>query len=426
MGTNNKARRAAKARRRAKQVAQRRAGLQQGPAPHGSGNGPDDTAHARGVPTDMWAEHEDDLHRILVAIWAGGWQPAELIREVQRSTKRPKAVELVRRLIAVDHARRLPQTLHPLWQAQVDSLGLTDTRAGAGWLADELRRSSQDHAADLRILLLTLQMLGPLPRLIPPPGGSATDVDIAQADNNSQQSDPVLERVRALLAQAESTNYPAEAEAFTAKAHELMTRHAIDAALIEGTTTSAGWATAVRIAVDDPYVETKSLLLHIVAKNSRCRAVFHGRYAVSTVIGTSDDLAAVQLLFTSLLLQAQQALLAEGDAVQAGARQRSRAYRTSFLFAYANRIGERLAEVSASTAADVESTTGASVLPVLAQRLEVLDRTIEDLFGPLTHSRVSAGRDPVGWDSGRRAADRAHLGDADLAAGGQQPLALAG
>src|SRR5690349_24678935 len=41
----------------------------------------------------------------------------------------------------------------------------------------------------------------------------------------------VLDRVRALLAKAESTSYEEEADAFTAKAHQLMSRYAIDAAL---------------------------------------------------------------------------------------------------------------------------------------------------------------------------------------------------
>ena len=43
---------------------------------------------------------------------------------------------------------------------------------------------------------------------------------------------PVIDRVRALLAKAESTTYPAEADALLAKAQELITRHAIDAALL--------------------------------------------------------------------------------------------------------------------------------------------------------------------------------------------------
>jgi hypothetical protein len=82
--------------------------------------------------------------------------------------------------------------------------------------------------------------------------------------------------------------------------------------------------------------------------------------------------------------------------------------------------------VSASTAADVETSTGVSVLPVLAHRLDVIDNTLEELFGTLTRSRVSAGWDAAGWQSGRSAADRARLGEPDLPPGGADQLALAG
>jgi hypothetical protein len=367
----------------------------------------------------MWNEYEIDLHRLLELIWTGGWQPAELVREVRRATKGAWPVELVRRLISVDHARRKLDTLHPGWRAQIESLDLPRLPPGSGWLASALRdRPDVDTSAPV-ILLKAIASLGTLPRLIPPPGCSPTDVDIelAATDALDDRRDPVLERVRALLAQAESTSYPAEAEAFTAKAHELMTRYAIDAALVNGSATPGGWATAVRIPVDEPYLDTKSLLLQIVAEHSRCRAVFHSRYAMSTVVGDSDDLAAVQLLFTSLLLQAQQALLTEGAKVEAGARQRSRTYRTSFLFAYANRIGERLAEVTASVVDDVETATGVSALPVLADRSAVVDEAVDRLFGDLVESRVNAGWDAAGWSSGRRAADRARLHESDLEQG---------
>ena len=43
----------------------------------------------------------------------------------------------------------------------------------------------------------------------------------------------MLARIRALLAKAEATTFVEEADAFTAKAQELMARHAIDAAAVE-------------------------------------------------------------------------------------------------------------------------------------------------------------------------------------------------
>ena len=48
-----------------------------------------------------------------------------------------------------------------------------------------------------------------------------------------ETNDRLLHTIRALLAKAESTDYPDEAAALTAKAQELISAHAIDLALIE-------------------------------------------------------------------------------------------------------------------------------------------------------------------------------------------------
>lgn len=367
--------------------------------------------------------YEWRAHAELDRLWSNGWQPAELMRVAPRRAKAPKLPELLGHLVAVDHAGRPAHTLHPRWHQQIRALDLPSVGPERGWLATLLSDDPSAAIGAARGLVDALVDLGPLPRLIPPPGGTPDDVDVtlggtAATAGSGAERDPVLERVRALLAKAESTEYPAEAEAFTAKAHELMTRHAIDAAVVDGHTVAAGWVAAVRIPIDDPYLDAKSLLVHVVSKNTRCRSVHHTGYAMVTVVGASADLAAVEVLFTSLLLQAQQALLAEGSSLPPGARQRSRAYRSSFLTAYAYRVNERLAAVSADVTADVAASSGVDVLPVLADRRQVIDDAIDELFGELTSSRRRIPTDPAGWANGRRAADRARLRDPDNLSGG--------
>jgi hypothetical protein len=432
MGTKNRQRRAAKARERAKRRA--RPTPPRGDRFGGDDEWPDDlsarerrragwyepgeTAGDRG---NAWSQLEIQLHYVLNAIWAAGWQPVELVRQVRRATKGIGIAGLVRQLIAVDHVRRTPDTLHPRWTAQIESLDLPTMSADAGWLAVAMGDRDPDRSRGaVSALHLILCQVGKLPRLIPPPGGSAGDVDIDVGNARGDDRDPVLERVRALLAQAESTTYPAEAEAFTAKAHELMIRHAIDAALVTGAAFGHGWATAIRLAIDEPYIDTKSLLLQIVAEHSRCRTVFHSPYAMSTVVGASADVAGVELMFTSLLLQAQQAMLAQAARAPAGSRERSASYRASFLYAYANRIGERLAEVNSEVAADVVERTGVDVLPVLASRADEIDSEVQRLFGDLTSHRVRTGWDAAGWSSGGRAADQANVFHSEVVAGGER------
>ncbi|MGO1975182.1 MAG: DUF2786 domain-containing protein, partial [Propionibacteriaceae bacterium] len=90
-------------------------------------------------------------------------------------------------------------------------------------------------------------------------------------------TDPIIGRVRALLAKAESTEHESEAMAFTAKAQELMTKHAIDLAMVENDQQSAEAPHLVRIPIDPPYVDAKALLLNAVVVETRCRAGEHSR-----------------------------------------------------------------------------------------------------------------------------------------------------
>ncbi len=218
----------------------------------------------------------------------------------------------------------------------------------------------------------------------------------------------MLERVRALLAKAESTTFPEEAEALTAKAHELMTRHAIDEAMLEGGAVAAGDVAGWRIGIDDPYAAAKSLLLDRVADANRCRAVWAPDLGSSTVFGATSDLELVELLFTSLLVQANEAMLRAGRAVDSAGRSRTRSFRQSFLVAYAGRIGERLTETTASVIAEGVEIHGDALLPVLASRAEAVDEALREVF-PGVVQRGLQVKSYAGWLAGRAAADLASL-----------------
>jgi hypothetical protein len=194
-----------------------------------------------------------------------------------------------------------------------------------------------------------------------------------------------------------------------------MTRHAIDSAMLQhdGERNDGGPAT-IRIPVDPPYVDAKSLLLQIVAEASRCRAVMHSGLSLSTVVGFPDDLAAVELLFTSLLVQAQTALADAARRAPAGTRTRSQSYRSAFLLAYAHRIGERLEQINDAVYAQVRQERGDDFLPVLRSRSDRVDDAAAERFGTVSQSRVRGGYDPAGWAGGTHAADQARLNLADL------------
>ena len=150
----------------------------------------------------------------------------------------------------------------------------------------------------------------------------------------------VLQRVRALLAKAEATTFDAEAEAFTAKAQELIARYRIDRALLADRDPNARESpTNRRVAVEDPYLRAKIVLLSRIADANDCRTVWPSPLRYVELFGFADDLDAVEELFTSLLLQATSAMRREGVKHDGRGRSRTTAFRRAFLLSFAVRIG---------------------------------------------------------------------------------------
>lgn len=407
MGKNNKARRAAKARHRGRR---QRTDRQRDDHAPGAGDGP-----GRPPRHEVLGVAERLLLDRVSLLWTNGWQPTELHRQARIDGRTTGAVRLVELVVAVDCARRLAgrEQLHPAWREQAEQLGVSTRDSRDGWLDRWL--SNAEHTADAEVLALVDEagaVLAGLPAidvLVPPPGRSES----TRRTRRPVATDPVLQRVRNLLAKAESTEFEAEATALTAKAQELITRHAIDAALLSGGTDDDAAPTMIRVPIDAPYANAKSLLLQTVAAASRCRAVFVPRLSHTNVVGLAADLAAVEVLFTSLLVQAQHALAAAARSAAPGTRTRSQSYRSAFLLAFSCRIGERLEEVN-------EHVFGAAAgdssrfLPVLSSQQAAIDDLMAERFGTLHTGRVRGGHDPAGWVGGRLAADQARLTAGDL------------
>ena len=115
-----------------------------------------------------------------------------------------------------------------------------------------------------------------------------------------------------MLAKAEATEFAAEAETFTAKAQDLMTRHAIDEALLRAAGDGPIEIRGVRVHIHNPYAAEKVQLLNQVARANRARAVWNKPLGLVTVLGTPVDVDQVEMLFTSLLIQATRAMAEAG------------------------------------------------------------------------------------------------------------------
>jgi Protein of unknown function (DUF2786) len=429
MGKNNRERRAAKARKRSRGGRQHRGTSGSGSSWSGwvpsigdqlvagayAARAGDEAAVrqavellADGRPVAVAAEVARLLEQQVACCWEDGWQPMDLDRAVGRELGTVEA-GVARWVIASEAAgyEELGPRVAPGWMDQLERIGAT--RAWEDRERPYLLQASVAWPDVLAGAVRVMGLLSGLPvieRLVDPPsrwreGGAAAAAGSLPAS--------VLERVRALLAKAESTTFDAEAEAFTAKAQELMARHRIDRAVVAARGESrSDEPVGRRVGLDDPYAEAKAALLATIADANGCRAVWSKNLGFSTLFGFASDLDAVEELFTSLLVQATAALRREGSKHDRAGRSRTTRFRRSFLVAFAVRIGQRLREAVDATVDAVSDESGTALVPILASRDEAVQAAAEAAF-PQAGAFSPAASDGEGWYAGTLFGDRADL-----------------
>jgi len=346
--------------------------------------------------------------RTVTAAWQSGWQPADVARIVRRELS-GRHEELIVDGIGLEARGYAAATIDPAWADQLVAVNARVWWDEANPYADQRASASRCSRRDvLAVAVETLALLGALPdlpRLCPLPGEAEAGAD--GPGGGPAIDGRLLERVRALLAKAESTTFPEEAESLSAKAQELMARYSIDQAMLNhASNNSRAGVVGRRIGIDDPYAWPKAILLDHVAEANRSRAVWSEGMGFSTVFGARHDLGAIDLLFTSLLRQGTSAMLGHGTQGQRG---RSAAFRRSFLLGYGSRIGERLREQRDMATAAASEVHGEGLLPVLVARASAVDEAIEEAFPEMT-SKGARIRDYAGFVAGTAAADVASLG----------------
>ncbi len=239
----------------------------------------------------------------------------------------------------------------------------------------------------------------------------------------------IYDKIRALLAKAESTDYPDEAAIYTAKAQELIATHAIDMALLEEREGRGEIITRI-IDIARPYPKEKYLLLSGVARANNCRAILgvdldeamqrieagsfdSSKGKLATVIGYKSDLDAVELLFTSLLVQAVNEMLNHGMQINEWGENRTKSFRRSFLYQFAWRVGDRLAEATEAVRDGAAVSHGAALLPVLASRADAVDDALKERF-PNTSTLRTSVTNIDGVVAGDAAGQRADIGSSRL------------
>src|SRR6266550_5064337 len=201
---------------------------------------------------------------------------------------------------------------------------------------------------------------------------------------NPDTPDALLARVRKLLVKAEADGVtPAEAQALTAKAAELMAKYGIDRALLAAARPETDRPADRIIDVGNPWARVQAHLLCGLASAMRCQCVIlpsTGPGSRIHVFGFSSDIERTDVLYTSLLVQMWQGLAA----AQVPAWSRSpRAWRRSWLLGFATAVVARVraAEQEATSRATTpKAGSGPQAALVLADRALVIRRNIEHAY----------------------------------------------
>jgi hypothetical protein len=216
----------------------------------------------------------------------------------------------------------------------------------------------------------------------------------------------MLDKIRALLAKAEATNFPEEARAFFEGAQRLMVQHSIDEAMLRKTTDS-GTPTFKTVLIQAPYLRSKGSLLAVVAKVNNCRVVAPYKTrggdgtANYTIYGFTNSIQTTEMLYTSLLVQMTSELLdAELDIPR---DVHGKTWKNNFLLGFCVEIQKRLETVTQ----EVVRETGMGL--VLLSEAAKVDAFLSATAGRLTTNNRKVRYSAQAYGAGREAGSRANI-----------------
>lgn len=225
----------------------------------------------------------------------------------------------------------------------------------------------------------------------------------------ADQQQSILDKVRKLIALAEGTKFEGEADTAWSKAQELMTKYAIDEAVLRssGKQSQARDAVVRRIPHAKSYKKrTMMALLNVVCQNTRCQLI--NTHAAMVIIGMESDVNFTEMLWTSLQLEGWRWML---NGMQTKEEYISReVFERSWWDAFINRVHVRMSEANRKIQQEAEvSTPGVSI--VLKGTGEIVSAKVAELFPRLTQGRASRARSysSAGAQSGTAAGNRADL-----------------
>jgi hypothetical protein len=240
-------------------------------------------------------------------------------------------------------------------------------------------------------------------------------------------TNPKLATIKALLAKAEDpAASPEEAEAYFAKAADLMAKHGIEQAMLAETKPETDQLASRFFDIKGKYIPDRSALLFSITHALGAQNVYWRLYDPATgkhyrnikVYAHESTLERIEMLFASLQLQLLNGL--KHTRPQYG--ESTTAYRKSWMAGFASSVRKRLAQAEETALREAaQEGGGASTELVLVKR----EAAVEQYF-KRAHPKVKAAArrrlTGSGWLDGKAAGDRADLGQSRL--GGDRLKAL--
>ena len=253
------------------------------------------------------------------------------------------------------------------------------------------------------------------------------------------------DRIAKLLAKAESTNHPEEADSLFAKAQELMTEHNITAAMIAQAGGGAGtdvladgelWFTGI-------YQNVTMEMAFTVAHYNNVKCVYQtgrelaGKKAIKVMMfGFKSDITNVEMLVNSLQLQSAQAMQrwAKTDPIFALASTPMEKFKEKreFIIGFRVAIGKRLrdAEIAGrKAAADAAAARGvenaaSSVALVVQSKSQLVEEGFHKKFSRLGKGRggVTSHGSSSSNMAGQSAGAKASMGGGKSVSGGGKAI----
>jgi hypothetical protein len=227
----------------------------------------------------------------------------------------------------------------------------------------------------------------------------------------AEAPDRLLDRVRKLLAKAEADGVTAEeAQAFTAKAAELMAKYGIDRALLAAARPETDNPDSRIVEIYNPWARVQAHLLCGLAAALRCQCILLPARAGQRVhvFGYASDIERTDVLYTSVLIQMWHGLTAARVPAWSDS---PRAWRRSWLLGYAAAVTAkvRAAEQGAERAASAAPGGGSSQAAlVLADRSLVIRRNVAHAYPVTRAARVTYTGN--GYGAGYAQGKRADIG----------------